>query len=309
MTIPHPEAIQRLDKRVVTSLSDQEKEVFDFYRKEGQRFDVAVLVSNEIELEKLGAENFQADEHKTRKPTTGRISVTVGPQAANLWSSTTRRSEKQSTRLDIALGWFSFIPAGWLLFYPRPYFLCVIVCMLFPVVLLLASRVNQDRWSLVDDGRNQLSNKIGLAGPLGVICSALSLRAFIDFNFADARGLMLFVGIVALAISLALWKVIPRASLSMAILIGLAYSFPAVVYINASGQDSQHKPTVGTVVKKHVYTKPFIRTVVVSADGKDHEFVINKESFSNVELGSQLCVTERYGLLRMSTLRLEQCPP
>ena len=209
--------------------------------------------------------------------------------------------------LRFALPFTSFALAGWVIFYPQPYAASVILGLLFPVATLLGSRFRPNRFSLIDNKRGQVDPKIGLAAPLGVISAALFLRAFLDFRFPDTGSLLLWVGGVSLVIGLMLWVIIEGASLSIALLIGAFYSLPAVAFLNATTQQLPARTLQAVVVDKHIYTKPRLRTVVVLAEGQNHEIPVNEEAFSTIEAGHHLCLRERYGLLRLRPVSFEHC--
>jgi hypothetical protein len=200
-----------------------------------------------------------------------------------------------------------FALAAWVLFYPRPYRVCIIVALLFPIVIFIVSRIRADSFSLIDEKRGVVYKKIDLAGPLGISSAALSLRAFIDFRFPDTPDILLLIGAATLLVGLVWWVAIPGASLSIALLTGGFYGFPAVAYINASGQQFPPRSLSAQVIDKHVYTKPQLRTIVVLAEGERHEFTISKEYFATIETGSRICLTEQHGLLRLRSLALTDC--
>ena len=209
--------------------------------------------------------------------------------------------------LRFALPFTSFALAGWVIFYPTPYAVCVIVGLLFPVFTVLASRLRPDKFSLIDKMHGQVDPKIGLAAPLGVISAALFLRAFIDFRFPDTATLLLWVGGSALSVGLLLWVIIEGASLSIALLIGAFYSLPAVAYLNATTQQPPARTLQAVVVEKHTYTKPRLRTVVVLAEGENHEIPVSEKSFMTIDTGHRFCLLEHYGLLGLRSVSLEHC--
>ena len=206
-----------------------------------------------------------------------------------------------------ALPFMSLALAGWVIFYPTPYEVCVIAGLLFPIFTVLASRLRPDKFSLIDKVRGQVDPKIGLAAPLGVISSALFLRAFLDFRFPDTATLLLWVGGFALSVGLLLWVIINGASLSVALAIGAFYSLPAVAYLNATTQQFPARTLQAVVVEKHTYTKPRLRTVVVLAEGQNHEIPVSEESFGTIETGHRFCLLEKYGLLHLRSISLEHC--
>jgi hypothetical protein len=209
--------------------------------------------------------------------------------------------------LRFTLPFTSLALAVWVLYYPNPYTLCVVTGLLFPIVVLLVSRLRPSRFSLIDEKRGEVATEIGMAAPFGIISAALFVRAFIDFHFPDTTALLMWTGATALLVGLLLWVTIQGASLSIALLIGAFYSLPAVAFINASNSQTPPRSLPAKLVDKHSYTKPRLRTVVVTAEGQSHEIPVSEVWFAKIEAGSNLCLVEQYGLLRLRTVGLARC--
>jgi hypothetical protein len=87
MTIPTLDAIKSLDGRIFAMLSPDEQAVFDFYRAQGRKFDVAVVVANEADPALLARTASQSEADHILKSANSRVSVTVGAGASAAWSA------------------------------------------------------------------------------------------------------------------------------------------------------------------------------------------------------------------------------
>lgn len=80
-TTPSLDEIKALDGRIFKMLTEQEEEVFNFYRDRGRKYGLSVGVRNEASAELLATASSQEQADQILKSANSRIFVTVMSQS------------------------------------------------------------------------------------------------------------------------------------------------------------------------------------------------------------------------------------
>lgn len=75
--VPSIEQVRALDGKIFAMLSDQEREIFDFYRDQGRKFGVTLSVINKADPELLASAASQEHADQIMKSANSVISVTI----------------------------------------------------------------------------------------------------------------------------------------------------------------------------------------------------------------------------------------
>ena len=92
----------------------------------------------------------------------------------------------------------------WAAFWPEPYRMAVLACVLVPLAAVVAVCVSGRRLKLLDNPRRSRTANVTLAfgGPI----FGLLLRSF-DFKVMDLRGVLVPVAALTAALTLVIWKI------------------------------------------------------------------------------------------------------
>lgn len=69
--------VKALDGKIFAMLTERENEVLNFYRNQGRKFGVSLLIINEADPEELARAHSQQEADHIMKSANSRISVTV----------------------------------------------------------------------------------------------------------------------------------------------------------------------------------------------------------------------------------------
>lgn len=77
MTVPTIDEVKALDGKIFAMLSERELIVLDFYRKQGRKFGVSLMIKNEADPDELQNARSKEQADEIMKSANSRVSVSV----------------------------------------------------------------------------------------------------------------------------------------------------------------------------------------------------------------------------------------
>jgi hypothetical protein len=196
----------------------------------------------------------------------------------------------------------------WVLVRPQPYWAAILAAYAAIFSITVAPLVANDYFRLREPrGNPPDKTRINIAAPLSCLSAVLLIRAVLDMDtveFAKA----IFFGLLAGSIyALLLWVIVRRASVGIAVLIGVFLGPAALLHTNAATLSAEGYMERGVVSDKYVSSKPRRHVVVASVGSSKVELSVPKESFSNYAAGQDICTEVRTGAFGIHVRFIRAC--
>lgn len=86
MVEPTLDAVQALDARIFATLSVEEQSVLDFFRDQGRKYEVSIIIVNKADPDELARTRSRAQADQVLKSANSVVRVYVGAGARTAWS-------------------------------------------------------------------------------------------------------------------------------------------------------------------------------------------------------------------------------
>ncbi len=237
---------------------------------------------------------------------------------SNLELGVTReqRSERIATARSVAtwLNWIAWIAAVWGWFYPRPYWLVILVLSGLPIVAALIGLRSRGLYQF-EGRRNDL--RPSLASPVILPGAALAIRALSDLHFLHWQYLIPLAMIVCFAITAIItaadpiirqrrWPVLTIFFLT--VMYGSGVAAQADMFLDRSNP----RRFSTEVLKKHVSRgRSTSYMLTISPWGPQSTFTdveVSARDYNSIQPGQSVCIYLFPGALRIPWYLVRPCP-
>ncbi len=211
--------------------------------------------------------------------------------------------------IEDALSFGALIWFVWVVAYPKPYILVLLVAFLFYPTMLFFVWRGPYAFSLLDTVKRPPGDfRISLTTPLAIVSFVLGGSALLGFAMVDYVALAVWAVPTSLLVGFILWYSIPKANLILALLFGAFYGLALVTYVNAAA-DGRPPVSISTqIVSMGSQTRPLRHFMTVVIEDRRYELPVTIKRHRSLKAGAEVCVIERYGLLGLRWIEPARCP-
>jgi hypothetical protein len=217
------------------------------------------------------------------------------------------RKLQSAKKMVTALNWLGGLCGAWLLFYPVPYELAVLVSLLVTLIALLSTKAFS---GLIRIGEKKASAYPSVFWAFFATSLALALRALLDFELLNYDRLWPSIGILIFLLTILILvgsrefsKPKEYLQLLPILMVLLAYVYGGLVILNCVFDNSKPILYEATVLNKRIDSgKSTTYHLELTAWGtveEGEEVTISEEQYNNIDIKDRVTVAQKEGRFKM----------